>query len=115
MKKQNIKSSIEVIQSTGNVFEDLNLPNPEEYLAKAKLAQQINKIIDSRGLKQTEAAKLLEIDQPKISMIVRGQLSSFSLERLMSYLNKLDQDIQIIVKPKPLKRRDHGHLKVAFG
>ena len=107
-------SAIEVAHSSGNVFADLGLPEPEEYLAKANLARQINHLIHKRGLKQIEAAILLGIDQPKISAIARGQLSGFSLERLIGYLNKLDQDVEIFVKPKQVRRSDHGHFTVAF-
>ncbi|MBP9725892.1 MAG: XRE family transcriptional regulator [Gammaproteobacteria bacterium] len=115
-KSQDQTDSIEIMESSGNVFQDLSIPNAEEYLAKAELARRINAIIDDLGLKkQIDAAKRLGIDQPKISAIRRGQLTGFSLERLISYLNKLDQDVEIIVKAKPPLRKDHGHLQVAFG
>ena len=106
---------LEIIESSGNVFKDLNIPDAEEYLVKAELARKINAIIDDLGLKkQIDAAKRLGIDQPKISAIRRGQLTAFSLERLMNYLNKLDQDVEIVIKAKPLPRKGHGHLQVAF-
>ena len=106
---------IEIMESSGNVFQDLNIPDAEEYLVKAKLAHQINTIIDRFGLKkQIDAAERLGIDQPKISAIRHGQLTDFSLERLISYLNKLDQDVNIVVQAKPPKRQDHGRLYVAF-
>ena len=50
-----------------------------------------------------------------MEQIRRGQLTAFSLERLIGYLNKLDQDVEIIIKAKPFSRKDHGHLNVAFG
>ncbi|MBS0358030.1 MAG: XRE family transcriptional regulator [Proteobacteria bacterium] len=88
-----------IIKSSGNVFEDVGLENPKEYLAKAELAHQINKLIQQRGLTQIEAAKLLGIDQPKISALSCGRLSGFSIERLFKYLIKLDQEIEIVIKP----------------
>lgn len=114
IRKENQPEFIEIMESSGNVFADLNIPNAEEYLAKSDLARQINTIINHRGLKQIEAAELLGVDQPKISAISHGQLSGFSLERLIGYLNRLDQDVKIIVKAKPHRRLDHGHLQVAF-
>lgn len=115
MTKKEQMAPIEVIESSGNVFQDLNIPDAEEYLVKAKLAYQINTLLQQLGLKtQAEAAKCLGVDQPKISAIRRGQLTDFSLERLMGYLNKLDQDVTIVVQAKPQARRDHGHLCVAF-
>jgi predicted XRE-type DNA-binding protein len=88
-------------RSSGNVFADLNLPNPEEALTKAKLARQIHCIIKKKKLTQEQAALVLGIDQPKISALVSGRLSGFSLERLIRFLNKLGQDVTINVKPKP--------------
>ncbi|MFH1831723.1 MAG: helix-turn-helix transcriptional regulator, partial [bacterium] len=76
-------------QSSGNVFADLGLPNPEEALAKAELARQINFVIKKQKLTQKEAALLLGIDQPKISALISGRLSGFSLERLFRFLNEL--------------------------
>ena len=107
---------IEIMESSGNVFKDLNIPNAEEYLAKAEVARKINLLLDSLNLKkQEDEAKRLGIDQPKISAIRRGQLTAFSLERLISYLNKLDHDVDIVIKAKPLSRKGHGLLQVAFG
>jgi predicted XRE-type DNA-binding protein len=80
------------IISSGNVFADLGLPNPEEALAKAELAQKIIVLIRKRGLTQIQAAKVLGVDQPKVSALTRGQLSGFSLERLMRFLLRLGQD-----------------------
>ena len=72
--------------SSGNVFADLGVPNPEEALAKAELAHKIIVLIRERGLTQVQAAKLLGIDQPKVSALIRGRLTGFSLERLMRFL-----------------------------
>ena len=87
--------------SSGNVFADLGLPNPEEALAKAELAQKIIVLIRKRGLTQIQAAKLLGVDQPKVSALTRGQLAGFSLERLMRFLLRLGQDIKITVQENP--------------
>ena len=115
MPKHN-NEKLEVTKSSGNVFADLGLPQPEKYLAKAELARKINSIIDKRGLKQVATAEILEIDQPKVSALSCGRLDDFSIERLIGFLNKLDRDVEIVVK-KPHGRRTHkqGHLRVAFG
>lgn len=86
--------------SSGNVFVDLNLPNPEEMLAKAELARQIYGVIKKKKLTQKKAAVLLSIDQPKVSALISGKLAGFSLERLFRFLNELGQDVTINVKPK---------------
>lgn len=92
-------------ESSGNVFADLGLPNPEERLVKSNLAIQINELIKQKKLTQAKAAELLDADQPKISALKTGKLSIFSLERLFGYLNKLDQNITINVTPKPKTKK----------
>ncbi|WP_082160450.1 XRE family transcriptional regulator [Candidatus Coxiella mudrowiae] len=52
--------------------------------------------------------------QPKVSALNFRRLDDFSIERLISFLNKLDRDVEIIVK-KNQRRKDHDHLRVAFG
>ena len=98
------KEKIEYEESSGNVFKDLGLPNPEERLAKARLASMIYDIISERGLTQVEAAKILGINQPKVSALRNGRLAGFSLERLFSLLRKLDRDIEIVVRERPADR-----------
>jgi predicted XRE-type DNA-binding protein len=90
--------------SSGNVFADLGLPNPEEALAKAELAHKITVLIRDKGMTQVQTAKLLGVDQPKISALIRGRLSGFSLERLMRFLLLLGQDIKITVQACPRSR-----------
>lgn len=89
-----------VSTSSGNVFADLGLTNSEDRLTKASLARKISEIIDCKNLTQIEAAKILKIDQPKISDLKRGKLKDFSISRLIKYLNVLGSDVEITVKPK---------------
>jgi predicted XRE-type DNA-binding protein len=90
---------------SGNVFADLGLPNSEERLVKAELARKISEAITFRKLTQVQAAELLGIDQPKISALVRGRLSGFSIDRLFQFLNDLDNDVEIVIKRKPEDRK----------
>ena len=100
------------IVSSGNVFADLGLPNPEEALAKAELAHKISVLVSNRGLTQMQAAKLLGVDQPKVSALLRGKFSGFSLERLMRFLLLLGQDIKITVQACP-RSRSRARVRVA--
>jgi predicted XRE-type DNA-binding protein len=84
-------------EGSGNVFADLGLPNPEERLTKADLAMQISAALRARRLTQAKAAILFGIDQPKVSRLLRGQLSGFSTERLIHFLTLLGQDVVIVV------------------
>ncbi len=106
------KRAVTVEESSGNVFEDLGLPNAEGRLAKAMLSREISRIIEARGLTQADAAEVLGASQPDVSSITRGRLSGYALERLARYLNALGQDVEIRVRPKPPGEK-RGHLRVA--
>jgi predicted XRE-type DNA-binding protein len=95
----------------GNVFFDIGLPQPEERLAKADLAIRIAETIRARRLTQTRAARILKIDQPKISRLLQGRLSGFSTERLMHFLTLLGRDVEIVVKRASRSRRQ-GRVRV---
>jgi predicted XRE-type DNA-binding protein len=106
------KTKREIEPSTGNVFADLDLPAADEALAKARVAAGIGAIIRERDLTQVAAAKLLGVDQPKISAILRGQLSGFSTDRLLRFLTALGRDVEIVIGSQ--RRRGPGHLEVRF-
>jgi len=90
----------EIIESSGNVFADLDLPRPEEIQAKAVLAYQINQIIEKRNLNQKKAGEILGISRSEMSALVCGRLSEFSYEHLIQCLNLLDCDIKIEIRQK---------------
>jgi predicted XRE-type DNA-binding protein len=84
---------------SGNVFQDIGVPNPEEHLVKAQLVFRIDGIVKQRRLKQIEVADLLGIRQPDVSKMLCGEFRQFSVERLMRFLVALNQDVEIVVKP----------------
>jgi predicted XRE-type DNA-binding protein len=100
-----------VTPSSGNVFADLGLKNPDEMLAKAELAVRITTAMKARKLTQLAAAEILGIDQPKVSKLVRGELYGFSSDQLFRFLNALGQDVEITVK-RASSRRAKGKLTV---
>jgi predicted XRE-type DNA-binding protein len=84
--------------SSGNVFADIGIPDPEEALAKASLADLLAESLDERGLTQVQAAEFLGIDQGSVSKLVNGRLDGFSQERIIRYLNMVGRDVEIIVR-----------------
>jgi predicted XRE-type DNA-binding protein len=94
-RRKNASEKIEYEVSSGNVFADFGYDNPEEARAKWDLAFLIRSIVKQKKLTQEQAATLMGIDQPKVSKIIRGILSEFTLERLMKYLVLLGYDIEI--------------------
>ena len=86
-------------KSTGNVFADLGLPNPEQALLKARLTLQIYRIIKARKLTQAQAGSIIGIAQPQESLLMRNRSGNFSVERLMTFLTALGHDVEITVSP----------------
>lgn len=105
---------VQFVKGSDNVFKDLGFADSEERLAKAKLAARINAVLEKRGYRQKEAAEVLGINQPKISALANGNLSGFSMERLIHFLNLLNQDVEIVIKPRRTKQNSCGHLRVAI-
>jgi len=101
-----------VTPSSGNVFKDLGLPNPEEAIVKARFAYIISMVIKHRELTQAEAAAILGIDQPKVSNLVRGKLKGFSIERLVKYALALGNDVEIVVKEHRNDGNAQGQLSI---
>ena len=93
-----------IVRGTDNVFADLGYPDAEERQAKLRLAHAINSIVEKRRLTQAQAAKILGVNQPKVSVLARYKLEGFSVERLMTFLTSLDRDVEIVIKKKPRSR-----------
>ena len=99
---QDVIDGVMVRRGSGNVFADLGLGDADERLAKAKLAHEIANACE--GMTQREIAARLEIDQPKVSALLRGQLRQFSTERLMTFVRRAGQDVEIHVRPAKSRR-----------
>jgi predicted XRE-type DNA-binding protein len=106
--------SVRVTESSGNVFADLGLPNPEQELMKAELTLQLYRIIKQRGMTQAEAAKVLGVRQPQVSLLMRNRAGTFSVGRLMEFLTALGQDVDVTVRPTRAHKQ-HGEMSVTFG
>lgn len=93
-----------ITRGSGNVFADLGYPDAEERQTKLRLAHAINSVIARRRLTQGAAAEKLGVNQPKVSALANYKLDGFSVERLMTFLTALDQDVEIVIKRKPRSR-----------
>lgn len=107
--KKTRRRIVRVTQGSGNVFADLGLPNPEQELLKAQLTLQIYTILKGSGMTQVEIAKILGVQQPQVSLLMRNRAGNFSVGRLMEFLTALRQDVEITVRPT---RKEHGTLSV---
>jgi predicted XRE-type DNA-binding protein len=83
------------------VFETIGIDMSPVDLLKAKVAAAISQHIQAAGLTQAQAAKALGVDQPKVSMLLRGRLDDFSLDRLVAYATALGHGVEMkISRPR---------------
>lgn len=88
-------SVLRVERSSGNVFADLKLADAGDLDTKVRLAVAVNRALTARRITQKAAAELLAINQPKVSALKHYKLEGFSVERLMTFLTSLGNDIEI--------------------
>ena len=85
------RKRIPVEPSSGNVFADIGLPNPEERQAKARLAFAINEIVRIQELSQAETARWLKIDNATLSALLNYKLKTFPISRLTKFVAALNR------------------------
>ena len=100
--------------SSGNVFTDLGFQDADERLLKAKLATKIAQLIEKKGWTQAQTAERTALDQPKVSRLLRGQLSGFSAARLFAVLNRLGHSVEVRISAKE-RAPEKSHTRVLIG
>jgi predicted XRE-type DNA-binding protein len=93
-----------IARSSGNVYADLGIKNPEAHALKAELVRRIDAVMKAQALTQVDTARRLGIEQPDVSKLLRGHFRQFSVERLMRFLVALGQDVEFVVRPAPAAR-----------
>ncbi|HUB94329.1 MAG TPA: helix-turn-helix transcriptional regulator [Stellaceae bacterium] len=111
MAKRPDASNTGIVRGTNNLFADLGYADAEERQTKLRLAYAIFQIVEQQGLTQAAVARLLQINQPKVSALLRFKLAGFSVERLMTFLTALDRDVEIVIRKKP-RSRSAAHIVV---
>lgn len=109
-RKDSNTKDIGITPGTTNVFDDLGLLDAAERQTKTRLALAVNELLKARKLRQREIAELLHIPQPKVSALKNYRLDQFSVERLMEFLTALNQDVEIMIRPRNLAGA--GHISV---
>jgi len=114
-KPKRLRSKTEKAEAgSGNVFADLGFEDSEERLLKAKLATKIAQLIEQKGWTQAQTAQRTALDQPKVSRLMRGQLSGFSADRLFAVLNRLGHSVEVRISAKE-GSPDKSHTRVMIG
>ena len=86
--------------ASGNVFVDLGFP-PEEAVIlamRAELMARLRETISERHWTQVEAAGHLGIGQSRVSDLVRGKSSKFSLDMLVTLAARAGRRVEITVR-----------------
>lgn len=89
-----------ITPADGNVFLDIGFP-PEEavnLLIRTDLMIEIERIIQKRGLKQKDAAKLFGVSQPRISDLKRGKIDEFTIDSLVNMLGHAGMTVDVFVR-----------------
>ena len=102
--------SIAVERSSGNVFRDLGLADPDGLLVKSGLAIEITSAIRRMKLTQEQAGERMGISQAKVSGLLRGDFTNLSEKKLMVCLTRLGRDVEIKIRPA---RKAVGERRVA--
>lgn len=92
-------NEIEITESCGNVFADLELEDADILLTRAELGRTVRLILKNRGYGYQKAAEIVETDQSKIEQLMSGKYNQFSEGQLIAFLNKLDYTATIKITP----------------
>jgi predicted XRE-type DNA-binding protein len=99
------KDDMELVRGSGNIFRDFGHPNPELEQLRAILAARIIGVLDDRGLTVRKAGEITGIAAADFSRIRRANLGRFTIDRLMTILDRLDQEVDLTVDVRPRHER----------
>ena len=94
-----MSEKIKFEKGSGNVFQDLELPDAGDLFLKAKLGFAVFQIIEDRKITQSEVAKILGVKKSAISQLKKGKFNHYSIEQLLAFLNRLNRDVEIRITP----------------
>lgn len=94
--------TIEIVRGSGNIFRDFGLENPELEQLRCLLAAEILKTLEAEKLTVRAAEARTGIAAADFSRIRNVKLDRFTVDRLMTILSRLGQDVkvQLLVQPR---------------
>ena len=98
---------LELVHGSGNVFRDFDDPQADILQLKSILAAQIIGVLDDRNLSVRKAQQLTGIAASEFSRVRNARLTRFTVDRLMTLLNKLDQEVEVSVTIRPRTHTSH--------
>jgi predicted XRE-type DNA-binding protein len=94
---------VEVIRGSGNVFRDLGRATADVDQMKALLAAEIIRLLDREGLSVRAAHSRTGIAAADFSRIRNADLGRFTVDRLMSVINRLGSQVEVKVKVRSIR------------
>jgi len=92
-----MNEELEVIHGSGNVYRDFNYHDADVRQTKALLAAEIARLLEERKLSTRAAAKITGVDHSEFVRIRKPDLKRFTIDRLITILNKFGQQVDINV------------------
>jgi predicted XRE-type DNA-binding protein len=92
---------LEVVHGSGNVFRDFGDPNADVEQLKCILAAQIISLLDDQRLSIRKAERFTGVAASEFSRIRNAKLGRFTVDRLMTILNKFNQEVEVKVTIRP--------------
>ncbi|MCB8878398.1 XRE family transcriptional regulator [Acidisoma silvae] len=92
---------MEIIRSSGNIFRDLGHPYADREQLRALLAAKIIGVLDDRKLTVRAAHEVTGVAAADFSRIRKANLGRFTIDRLMTILSSLGQEVDILVHVHP--------------
>ncbi len=92
---------LEVVHGSGNVCRDFNQPNADVEQLKCILAAQIIALLEEKKLSIRKAERFTGVAASEFSRIRNAKLGRFTVDRLMSILNKFDREVEVTVTVRP--------------
>jgi predicted XRE-type DNA-binding protein len=106
---------MKMTRSSGNVFTDLGFDKEtaENLRLRADLMIELREVIQRKGLTQAQAAKLFGVSQPRISDLVRGKISLFTIDMLVNMLARAGK--KVVLQTKRMKAARHKEYLMTIG
>lgn len=105
-----MNEELELVRGSGNIYRDFNLPDADVRQTKVLLASKIVKVLDERELSSRQAEGLTGIDHSEFVRLRKPDLKRFTIDRLITILNKLDQKVDVSFTVTALYHEQASHV-----
>ncbi|QBQ54101.1 helix-turn-helix domain-containing protein [Nitrosococcus wardiae] len=107
-----MSEDIEIVRGSGHVFHDFGHPNADVEQAKAILAAKIIGVLEDSGLSTRQAEEVTGVNHSEFVRIRRVKLDRFTIDRLITILNRLHQRVELEVTVRPAQEKESPTMDV---